>query len=50
MTGRETEAKERYETTYSWDKPLISQIYIAKSVGIVQFTEYRNKRIWNLIE
>jgi hypothetical protein len=38
------------DTTYPWGKPLIYEIYIAESVGIIQFKESGNKRIWSLME
>lgn len=37
------------DTTYPWGKPLIYEIYIAESVGIIQFKEAGNQRTWSLI-
>lgn len=37
------------DTTYPWGKPLIYEIYIAESVGIIQFKESGNQRIWSLM-
>jgi hypothetical protein len=38
------------DTTYPWGKPLIYQIYIVESVGIIQFKEPENQRTWSLME
>lgn len=38
------------DTTYPWGKPLVYEIYIAESVGIIQFKEPGNQRTWSLME
>lgn len=38
------------DTALNYYKPWVYQVYIAENIGVIQFRELKNKKVWSLIE